>query len=80
MGKKVLDFCDVCKREFTQSPLIQSLYKGVISKYKRYYFRSPQEGMWDKVIDIEVCRDCAKEIDEYLTKKAVWEGGIMIDL
>lgn len=74
MGKKVLDFCDVCKREFVQLPLTQSLFKGTISKHKRYQFRIPQEKMWDKVIDIEVCRDCAKEIDEYLTKKLDGQG------
>ena len=33
-----------------------------------------EEHMWDKVIDIEVCRDCAKEIDEYLTKKLDGQG------
>lgn len=72
MGMKVIktEFCDRCKREFISIPWKQMLFSAKVKKYKNYHFRIPRgDNMYDSVIDIDLCRDCSKELDEFLNGK-----------
>lgn len=64
---KTTEFCDRCKREFEQTTWKQFLHKGSVKKYKKYFFRIPRgENMYDKVIDIDLCKECSKVLDKFL--------------
>ena len=67
---KTTEFCDRCKREFTHLPWKTNLFKAKIKKYKNYHFRIPRgDTMYDSEIDIDLCRDCSKALDEFLNGK-----------
>lgn len=74
---KTTEFCDRCKREFAPLPWKTNLFKTKVKKYKQYHFRIPRgDDMYAHVIDLDLCRDCSKELDEFLNgKKEATDAG-----
>lgn len=64
---KTTEFCDRCKREFAPHPWETHLFRAKVKKYKNYHFNIPRtDDMFGKKIDLDLCRQCSKELDKFL--------------
>ena len=76
MGEIVTMFCDRCKKQLRYDPLWVPLISVKIMERtcKRVVFRKPDCGGWNDTVDVELCRDCTKELAKWLEGVQEVEG------
>lgn len=73
MGRIVTttEYCDRCKKEMVQEPLIVNLIKVKIMglSRKRLRYRVLGEHMWHDEREVDLCRDCARALDDWINQE-----------
>ena len=72
--KNITLVCDRCKKEMRQDPLKKQIFrlKRGVSKVHRANYEYPDDRyMFFPANDVELCRDCAKALDKWLSTPPV---------
>lgn len=71
MGKIVTMFCDRCKKELRYDPLFVPLTRVRMMKRTRMriVFQKPDFGGWNDTCDVELCKECVKELEKWMEGK-----------
>lgn len=70
---KTTEYCDRCKKEIKNHPLIVNLIKVNIMRMdrRRVRYRVPGEHMWLDEREVDLCKDCVRALDDWINQEDI---------
>ena len=70
---KTTEYCDRCKKEMKNQPLIVNLIKVKIMRMdrKQVRYRVPGEHMWYEERVVDLCKDCVRALDDWINQEDI---------